>query len=57
MRIALGEFLSRVLVKARKKYRFAGLMFGGYGFGIIWPSKKAPQPIPANQPDLPGINI
>lgn len=55
MRIEFGEFLSRILVKARKQYRFAGVVIGRVGIGILWASKKEPPVEIKNQPALPGI--
>lgn len=55
MRLEFGEYLSRIMVKARKKYRFFGVVFGRFGIGVIWPSAKAPVESKDNQPELPGI--
>lgn len=53
MRLSFGEFLSRILVKARRQYRFAGLVLGKVGIGIIWPARgDGDNP---KQPELPGI--
>lgn len=57
MRLAFGEFLSRILVKARKKYRFTGIVIGRIGIGIIWPTAKSQDDnLNPNQPKLPGID-
>lgn len=56
MRLEFGEYLNRVLVKARKKYRFTGVVVGRLCFGIIWPTaKKGGDEIDVCQPELPGI--
>lgn len=55
MQIKFGEFLSRILIKARKKYRFAGIVVGRFGIGIFWPTKKELE-IRSAQPLLPGIS-
>lgn len=55
MRFETGEFLSRILVKARKKYRFFGFWIGGYSVGIIWPTKREAPMYLATQSNLPGF--
>lgn len=56
MRIAFAEFLSRILTKARRKYRFTGIVIGRVGFGFIWPATKG-EAAPANQPELPLSDV
>ena len=53
MSLHLRAYLSHVLAKARKRYKFCGFLVGGVGVGIIWPGKK-PAP-PARDPRAPEL--
>lgn len=53
MRLTFGTFLSRILVKARRHYLFAGVVIGEIRIGVIWPARKA-EPV-ALPPELPGL--
>lgn len=57
MRFEAAEFLSRVLVKARKKYLFFGVVIRGIGFGIIWPTVRELAVENPNQLQLPGVEV
>lgn len=56
MRLSIGTFLSRILVKPRRHYRFAGIVIGELRIGVMWPAAKAEPLAPRNQPELPGLS-
>lgn len=56
MRFSLWAYLSDILTKARKRYRFTGFVFGRIGIGVIWPAVKGEEVVAKDdQPELPGI--
>lgn len=53
MKFHLGQFISYVFMKSRKRYRFTGIVIGHIAIGVTYATDRSARTIESTTPLLP----